>query len=109
MTTQPEHVVVDLLLRVLVVDVGEVALVSFLATKLVEHVVVRDPIEPRLGVIGRLRRPGLRGVEEGGLRRVFAELEAMNPESARENGDQAPELVSEPVLRQSGRGHLRRS
>ena len=49
---QPKHVVVDLLLRVVDVDLGEVALVSFLATKLVEHVVVRDTIEPRTWIIG---------------------------------------------------------
>jgi hypothetical protein len=31
----------------------------------------------------------------------------MNTESARKDGDQAPELVSEPMLREIGRGHLR--
>src|SRR5262249_44204001 len=104
---QPEHVVVDLLLRVVDVDFGVVPLVSFLAPKLVEHVVVRDTVEPRAWIIGQLGRPRLRRLEECGLRGVFAELHAMKAESPRENGDQAPELVSEPMLGKIGRGHVR--
>src|SRR4030095_13613048 len=82
---QTKHVVLNLLLRVVDLDLGEVALVSFLATKLVEHVVVRDAIEPRTRVIGQLRRPRLRRLEECGLRGVFAELHASSAESTREN------------------------
>jgi hypothetical protein len=103
---QPKHVVVDLLLRVVALDFGEVALVPLLATKLVEHVVVRDAIEPRTWIIRQIRRPRLRRQEKGSLRRVFTELHAMNAESTRENGDQAPELPSEPMLRKLGRGHV---
>ena len=88
---------------------GKVALVSFLATKLVEHVVVRDTIEPRAWIIGQLRRPRLCRLKERGLRGVFAELHAMHAEATRKDGDQAPELASEPVLRKLGRhrGHVK--
>jgi hypothetical protein len=100
---------VDLLLRVVHDDLGEVALVALLATKLVEHVVVRDAIEPRARIIGQVHRPRLRRLEEGGLHGVLAELDAMDAEATREDGDQAPVLVSEPVIRKLGRGHVRTS
>ena len=41
---QPKHVVVNLLLRIANLDLREIALVPFLTTKLVEHVIVRDTI-----------------------------------------------------------------
>ena len=50
-------------------------------------------------VVGQLRRSRLRRPEQRALRGVFAELQAVDAESTRENGHQAPELVSEPVLR----------
>jgi hypothetical protein len=103
---QPKHVVMDLLFRVVGVHLGEGALVSFLATKLVEHVVVRDPISHAPGSSGS-RRPRLRRTEERGLRGVLAQLHAMQAEPTRENGDQAPELAAEPMLRKLGRGHVR--
>src|SRR5262245_40088777 len=87
-------------------DFRVVALVSFLATKLVEYVILRDAIKPRTRLIGKLRRPRLRRLEERRLRGVFAELHATNAESTREDGHQATELASEPMLRKLGRGHI---
>ena len=37
----------------------------------------------------------------------LAELDAMHAEATREDGDEAPVLASEPVLRKLGRAHVR--
>ena len=104
---QPQHVVLDLLLRVLGLHLREIALVSFLAAQLVEDVIVRHAIEPRSGVFGQLRGPRTGRMQERRLRGVLAELEAMDAEPPRENGDQTPELPAEPMGRKLGPRHLR--
>jgi hypothetical protein len=104
---QPKHVVLHLLLRVFALDLGEVALVPLAAAELVEHVVVGDPVQPRAGIVRQTRRPGLRRPQQGGLGGVLAQLQALHAEPPGQNGDQAPELVSEPVVRELGRAHVR--
>ena len=42
--------------------------------------------------------PALVRLEQRGLSRVFAELQAMNAEPPREDGDQAPELPAKPMF-----------
>jgi hypothetical protein len=48
---QPQHVVLHLLLRVLRLDLGQVALIAFAPPELVQYVVVRDPIQPGAGIV----------------------------------------------------------
>ena len=104
---KPENVVSDFLLRVARGDLGEIPLVALGPAQLVQHVVVRDPVEPRAGVVWQLRRPRLRCLEQRCLRGVFAELEARHAEPAREDGYETPEFPAKPVLRKLARRHVR--
>ncbi len=75
-----------------------------LASKRTEHLIERNTIEP-CGLVIRWpsQRPCLHRAEQRRLHGVLAQLNAMHAESARQDRNQAPELVTEVMLRKRGR------
>ncbi len=64
-----------------------------------EHVIVRDAVEPRRGVVGLpFRDPRGQGCLERGLHGILHEVDVPHAEPAREDRDESPVLEAEEVL-----------
>jgi hypothetical protein len=89
------------LARVLRQDAGALGL----APELPDQVVVRHPVQPGAGIVGKpLRRPFRQGRHQCGLHRVLGHLQLAHPHQAGEHRHQAPVLVTEEMFDQARHG-----
>ncbi len=74
---------------------------ALVAPQCAEHFVLRDAEQPSARVVGRaLLRPRLHRAKKRRLHGVFAQLQSIHAEPARQHRHQPPELVAEVMLRE---------